>query len=89
MQHDTGADHPECAARLAAVSDRLLASGLSDVLTNFDAPEATREELLRVHDAAYIEALFAKAPSSGLRRRTVSQTVSSCSIQPSSSSVTP
>ena len=26
--HDAGADHPECPARLAAISDRLLASGL-------------------------------------------------------------
>ena len=68
MQHDTGADHPECAARLAAISDRLLASRLGDVLMNFDAPEATREQLLQVHDAAYIDALFAKAPSNGLRR---------------------
>ena len=68
MQHDTGADHPECAARLAAISDRLLASRLGDVLSNFDAPEATHEQLLRVHDAAYVEALFAKVPNSGLRR---------------------
>ena len=39
--HDAGADHPECPARLAAISDRLLASGLGNVLMNFDAPEVT------------------------------------------------
>ena len=57
--HDTGADHPERPARLAAISDRLLASGLGNVLMNFDAPEATREQLLRVHDAAYVDARLA------------------------------
>jgi acetoin utilization deacetylase AcuC-like enzyme len=66
--HDAGADHPECPARLSAISDRLLASGLSNVLMNFDAPEATREQLLRVHDAGYVDALNASVPTSGLRR---------------------
>ena len=66
--HDAGADHPECPARLAAISDRLLASGLGNVLMNFDAPEVTREQLLRVQDAAYVDALHAGVPASGLRR---------------------
>ena len=66
--HDTGPDHPECAARLAAISDRLLASGLSNVLLNFDAPEATLDHVLRVHDADYVDALCEKLPTSGLRR---------------------
>jgi acetoin utilization deacetylase AcuC-like enzyme len=66
--HDTGPDHPESAARLAAISDRLIASGLGDVLMNFDAPEATRADLVRAHDAAYVDAMFAKAPQSGRQR---------------------
>jgi acetoin utilization deacetylase AcuC-like enzyme len=66
--HDTGPDHPECAARLAAISDRLLASGLGNILLNFDAPEAARDDLLRVHDDAYIDSLYAEAPADGLRR---------------------
>lgn len=66
--HDTGAGHPECGARLAAISDRLIASGLGNVLMSFDAPKAEMEDLLRVHDAAYIDALHEKAPQSGLRR---------------------
>ena len=66
--HDAGTDHPECPARLAAISDRLLASGLGNVLLNFDAPEASRDELLRVHNAAYVDALHASVPPSGLRR---------------------
>ena len=35
---------------------------------NFDAPEASRDQLLRVHDAAYVDTLYASAPTSGLRR---------------------
>jgi acetoin utilization deacetylase AcuC-like enzyme len=66
--HDAGADHPECPARLAAISDRLLASGLGNILMNFDAPEVSRDVLLRVHDAAYVDALYASVPNSGLRR---------------------
>jgi acetoin utilization deacetylase AcuC-like enzyme len=66
--HDTGSDHPESAARLAAISDRLLASGLGGVLLNFDAPQVARDDLLRVHDAAYIDSLYASVPPSGLRR---------------------
>ena len=66
--HDAGADHPECPARLAAISDRLLASGLGNILMNFDAPEVSRDELLRVHDAAYVDELYASVPTSGLRR---------------------
>ena len=66
--HDTGADHPESAARLAAISDRLLASGLGNILANYDAPEVARDDLLRVHDADYVDALFAKTPASGLSR---------------------
>ena len=68
MLHDTGPDHPESATRLGAISDRLRASGLSDVLMNIDAPVATRAQLRRVHDAAYVEAMCAKAPPSGLQR---------------------
>ena len=68
MRHDTGPDHPECAARLAAISDRLLASRLGDVLMNIDAPVAERADLERVHDAAYVDAMFATVPESGLQR---------------------
>jgi len=66
--HNPGADHPERPARLSAISDRLLASGLGNILVNLDAPEVALEDLLRVHDAAYVDALYAKAPLTGLQR---------------------
>ena len=66
--HDPGPDHPESAARLAAISDRLIASGLGDVLMNIDAPAATRADLVRAHDAAYVDTMFTRAPASGRQR---------------------
>lgn len=66
FKHDMGAHHPECPARLHAVEDQLIASGLYSYLQHHDAPEATREQLLRVHDAAYIDSIVAAAPSMGI-----------------------
>jgi len=63
--HDMGLHHPESAARLAAIQDRLIASGLDMVLRHYDAPLATREQLCRVHDATYVEQIFQSAPSHG------------------------
>jgi acetoin utilization deacetylase AcuC-like enzyme len=65
-QHPERGEHPERPARLAAVMDALADSGLTrDVRA---APEATREALLRVHTSAYVDALFAAAPTSGVVR---------------------
>ncbi len=68
LRHDTGPDHPETASRLSAIADRLLASGLSGILQNHDSPAATREQLLRVHDAAYIDAIERSMPASDFAR---------------------
>ncbi len=66
LQHDTGTGHPECAARLSAIQDRLLAAHLYDFLQHHEAPAATEEQLLRVHDAAYLQWVTASAPQQGL-----------------------
>jgi acetoin utilization deacetylase AcuC-like enzyme len=60
-----GAHHPECPARIHAIEDQLIASGLFGYLQQHEAPEVTREQLLRVHDAAYIDAIKAAAPHQG------------------------
>jgi acetoin utilization deacetylase AcuC-like enzyme len=60
-----GAHHPECPARIHAVEDQLIASGLFGYLQQHEAPEVTREQLLRVHDAAYIDTIEAAAPHAG------------------------
>ena len=57
MKHDMGTYHPECPARLAAIEDQLIASGIGAYLEHHDAPLATLEQLARVHPDAYIEAI--------------------------------
>src|SRR3954468_22347270 len=66
LLHEMGEAHPERPDRLGAIEDRLLASRLDWLVTRFDAPEATREQLLRVHDAAHLERLAEISPGSGL-----------------------
>jgi len=65
-KHDMGRGHPERPERLAAIHDRLIASGLEAYLERFDAPLATDVELLRVHSPAYVRAIRAAAPAQGL-----------------------
>jgi acetoin utilization deacetylase AcuC-like enzyme len=43
----------------------MIASRLADVLVFMDAPEVTREQLLRVHDADYVDAIEARIPAEG------------------------
>ena len=64
--HDMGHHHPEQPARLSAINDRLIATGLEMVLHQYDAPLATRELLESVHDSSYIDEIHAAAPSEGV-----------------------
>ena len=66
LKHDMGAHHPECPARIHAIEDQLIASGLFGYLQHHDAPEVTREQLLRVHDGDYLDDIAAKAPKEGI-----------------------
>ncbi|HJV70068.1 histone deacetylase family protein [Ideonella sp.] len=52
--HDMGRGHPECPARLDAIEDHLLATGLDIALTRFDAPLARREDLALAHAEGYL-----------------------------------
>ena len=61
-----GAHHPECPARLTVIEDHLLATGILGHLVEVDAPPATREQLLRVHDPDYVDAIEASVPKRGL-----------------------
>lgn len=53
LAHDTGPGHPECAARLTALRDAFQKAGLP--VPSLGARAATREDLLRVHTAEYID----------------------------------
>ena len=65
LKHDMGGHHPESPARIHAIEDQLIASGLLNLLQRHDAPAATREQLMRVHDAAYIASIESSVPSIG------------------------
>jgi len=67
LDHRPGEDHPERPERLAAVIEALEAAPGLDVEPR-DAPLVERADLLRVHDAAYVERIFAAAPRTGLVR---------------------
>jgi acetoin utilization deacetylase AcuC-like enzyme len=52
--HDMGRGHPECPARLDAIEDHLLATGLDIALTRYDAPLARKEDLALAHAQGYV-----------------------------------
>jgi acetoin utilization deacetylase AcuC-like enzyme len=64
--HDMGADHPESPARIHAIEDQLISSGLLDFLSHYEAPKASKEQLARVHAIEYIDWMFNQSPHSGL-----------------------
>lgn len=66
LKHDMGAHHPESPARIHAIEDRLIAAGLMDYLQRHDAPAATIEQLLRVHDEDYIASIESSVPPQGI-----------------------
>jgi acetoin utilization deacetylase AcuC-like enzyme len=65
LKHDMGTHHPERPARLTAIEDQLIASGIGQHLARFDAPLATDEQLARVHPVEYVRAIRQAAPQRG------------------------
>ena len=66
LLHEMGSNHPEQPARLRALSDSLISSGLETAVKHYAAPQASREQLLRAHSIEHIDALYAAAPEEGL-----------------------
>src|SRR6266567_3357091 len=65
-KHDMGRTHPESPARLAAIEDHLVSSGLAGLIERHEAPAAKVSELARVHPLQYIEAIHQASPRSGI-----------------------
>ncbi len=65
LKHEMGAHHPERPARLSAIEDQLIASGIGMHLARHEAPLATDEQLARVHPIEYVRAIRGAAPSEG------------------------
>ena len=52
--HDMGAGHPECPARLDAIDDLLIASGLQNALDCREAPMVSSTDLGHAHSSGYV-----------------------------------
>ena len=65
LKHDMGFGHSETAERIYAIEDRLIASGLMQLLNCKEARQASFEELLLIHSPDYLESIFANAPKQG------------------------
>ncbi|MEP7705284.1 histone deacetylase family protein [Paraglaciecola sp. 25GB23A] len=63
--HDVGDEHPESPARLHAINDRLIASGLDFVIDKQQAIKATKEQLYLAHDKTYVDKVFTTVPQRG------------------------
>ena len=64
LEHRPAEGHPECSARLTAVLDALDDS--LPGLARREAPRASRDDLLLVHPASYLDQIGAAAPERGL-----------------------
>ncbi len=65
LHHNPGPGHPETPARLRAVLEALEAPVFA-TLTRQVAPRATRIQLERVHERAYVDQVFASAPAADI-----------------------
>jgi len=64
-KHDMGAHHPECPARLSAIEDQAISSGIAQYLARYEAPLATDAQIARAHPAEYVRAIREASPKSG------------------------
>ncbi len=64
--HDAGPLHPESKARLDAINNQLIMSGMDYVVRHRDAPLVERSQLERVHDHDYLDRVYALAPGQGM-----------------------
>lgn len=66
--HNMGEYHPESPARLGAIQDQLIRSGLEYVVRQIDATPLERTHLTLAHDEDYIEYVYTNSPSDGIFR---------------------
>ena len=65
LLHDAGNGHPECAERIYAIQNNLIVSNLEFVLHHYEAPLATREQLIRAHETPYVDQILGQKIESG------------------------
>jgi acetoin utilization deacetylase AcuC-like enzyme len=65
LMHEMGESHPESPARLHAIEDQIIASGLSGLIAYRDAPLASIDEIRRVHSEAVLDRIRTNLPTPG------------------------
>ena len=68
LLHVMDGSHPESPARITAIKNTILASNLKQKLQFYDAPAASKAQLMRVHSKDYVDEVFNIAPKAGLVR---------------------
>lgn len=68
LLHVMDGNHPESPARITAIKNAVLSSDLKQKLQFYDAPAATKAQLLRVHSDDYVEYIHSISPKAGLVR---------------------
>lgn len=62
-RHEMGALHPESPERLQAIEDQLIASRIDPFITHKSAPEASIDDIARVHTAQMIDRIRDNVPA--------------------------
>ncbi len=65
VRHEMGEGHPESPQRLRSILSAVESSGLAGRLELREAPEATREQLERIHEREHVDLIYESAPKSG------------------------
>lgn len=66
LLHIMDGQHPESPARITVINNAVAASPLKQTLTFYTAPQATMQQLKRVHTAHYVDMIYQIAPQAGL-----------------------
>ncbi|HRE32076.1 MAG TPA: histone deacetylase family protein, partial [Candidatus Berkiella sp.] len=65
VKHEMGVEHPESPQRIKAIQQALEKAPYHQQILWQESPQATKEQLARVHHQDYIEKLFQVAPQTG------------------------
>lgn len=68
LLHVMDGSHPESPARITAIHNALKTAGVDQQLKHYEAPQATDQQLTRVHSKAYVEQIRRLSPKAGLVR---------------------
>lgn len=66
LLHEAGYSHPEQPARLRVIDQAITDAELIKNVQSYNASLATKDQLLRVHDAQYINEIFELSPQHGV-----------------------